>query len=112
MESKYLSELDGEVAIKPDILAKLKDLKDRKDQLEKEYKEITRDIVNECKERFTETTKISGFNFTLVGNFGSVKFNEDKFKRENLALYLAYLEPSFTEPSYKLVPATRKKKGE
>lgn len=108
----YLETINGKVSIKAEQLARFVALKDKKDQAEKELKEITSGIVNECKERFNETTNISGYNFTCVGNFGSVKFNEERFKEENLQLYIKYLEPSFIAISYKLVSAERKKKGE
>ena len=49
MASKYFIEVNGELTIKQDVADKLKSLKERKDKLDKQYKELTDGITNECK---------------------------------------------------------------
>ena len=110
MESKYFIEVNGELIIKQDIVDELKSLKESKDNLDKQYKELTDGITNECKERFTETTSVSGYNFIIKGGFGTVKFDEKRFKEENPELYLDYLMPKLSKITYQFSASRKGKK--
>lgn len=110
MESKYFLEVNGDLTIKQEIADELKSLKESKDNLDKLYKELTDGITNECKDMFTETTSISGYNFIIKGGFGTVKVDEKRFKEENPALYIKYLEPELSKITYQFSASRKGKK--
>lgn len=107
----YLVENEvGELEINPTFIAKLEELKKAKEKIEKELKQLTGNITNELREHYTETTKISGYNFTVKGGFYDVEFDLETFKRENFETYVKYLKPHESKVTYVLASAERKKR--
>ena len=86
------------------------ELKKAKEKIEKELKQLTGNITNELREHYTETTKISGYNFTVKGGFYDVEFDLETFKRENFETYVKYLKPHESKVTYVLATAERKKR--
>lgn len=107
----YLEEVDGELVIKQEYLDKLKELKSQNDKVSKELKALSSAITKELQTRFNDTTKISGYNFTVKGGYYGVEFDLEKFKEEQFATYLMYLKPKANDYSYSLVSATRERKN-
>lgn len=107
----YLIEINGQVNIKEEALTKLQELKKQKDSIERELKTLSNAITEELKGRYTETTKVSNYNFVVKGGFYDVEFDMETFMKENFFLYVKYLKPHFTEIKYSLVSATREKKN-
>ena len=110
--NEYLVETENGLEIKQEHLDRLAELKKTKESAEKELKALTGGITNELKERFGQsTTKVSGYNYVVKGNFYDVVFDMERFIAENFALYVQYLVPHYSKPTYTLVSATREKKN-
>ena len=108
---EYLEEINGELSIKQDSLAKLRELKKEQDRIKKELETLSKSIVNEIKEhKKYEGTQVSGFNYVVKGGYFTYELDEEKLKKEHLMTYEMCLKPKFVDYSTSLVSATREKK--
>lgn len=109
----YLEENEqGELVIKQECLDRLNELKKQKESTERELKTLSLAITEELKGHYNDTTKVSGYNFTVKGGFYDLEFDMETFKQENIELYIKYLRPHESKVSYSLVSATREKKAQ
>lgn len=106
----YLVETDIGLEIHPKALETLKTLKTQKDLYDSQYKALSNAITNELKTHFTNTTKVSGFNFVVKGGTYEFEFDMEKFKEDYLELFVKYLKPIYKEIQYQL--ASERKKEE
>lgn len=100
----------NEITIKKEVQDKLKDLQKQKKELDKKLKDLSNAIVEEIKTYSSEGTRVGDFNFVVKGNTYGLEFDLEGFKNDNPELYIEYLVPTYTKPSYSIVSATRVKK--
>lgn len=105
---KYLDKVGDEYIIKEEQLKKFQELKAQADKSAKELKEFSQDLYGELKQVFTDTTKVSNYNFIVKGGYYTFDFDLELFKKEHLELYIAYLKPKATSVSYSFQKASRK----
>lgn len=103
---------DGVYHIKDEYLAKLKELKEQKETLDKELKTLSSAITSEIKELVNETTPFGEYNFIVKGGFYSYDFDLESFKNEHPSLYLQFVKPTYSALSYVLQSASRGKNNE
>lgn len=108
----YLVETETGLEIKKEYVDKLNELKKEKARVERELKALSTNITNELKTKFSETTKVGGYNLVVKGGFYGMTFDLDAFKHENLALYIKYLVPQESALQYQLASSTREKTNE
>ena len=108
-ENEYLVYENDEIAIKQEYLDKLKKLKETKERVERELKALSNAITKELSTKFSETTKVSGYNYTIKGGYYDLEFDMDTFKSENIETYIKYLKPHFVKETSVLVSASRKR---
>lgn len=104
--------MGSKITLKKEVQDKLKDLQKRKEKLDKEIKDLTKQIINQILFHSNEGTRIGDFNYVVKGNTYSFEFDLETFKNENPELYIEYLTPTYTKPSRSIVSATRTKKEE
>lgn len=109
-QETYLENINGELVIKEEYTERLKTLKQAKEVAERELKSLSAAIQDELKEHCTTTTKVGKYTFVLKGGYWTTEFDLEKFKSENLELYVKYLKAKEVPISYQLVSAERVKK--
>lgn len=106
----YLEENEeGIVIIKQEYYAKLKALRETKESVERELKALSNSITEELKTRFDTTTKVNDYNFVVKGGYFDFVFDEERFKEENIELYIKYLVPHENKQTCVLVSARKGK---
>lgn len=103
--------LGNEITIKKEVQDELKDLQAQKKVLDKKIKDLTNNIINEIKTHSSEGTRVGDFNYVVKGNTYGLEFDLEGFKNDFPELYIEYLVPTYTKPSWSIVSATREKKN-
>lgn len=110
-DNLFCEEIEGQIVIKKEYEEKLKELKQNKDNIERELKTLSLNITNELKERFNTTERVGEYNFVVKGGNYTFEFDMDSFMNDHLELYIQYLKPKENKITYQLVSATRGKKN-
>ena len=108
----YVVDNNGKLTINEQAIKELRELQKQKKEIEQRLTGLSQSIVNELKTHFSETTNVGEYNFVVKGGFYDYEFDLERFKSENLALYISYLIPRKPKESFVLVSATREKKNE
>jgi len=93
MDKNSLVVVNGEISVVAEVLSKYTELKQQRDKLDKEIKDIESQLKSELKELVSETTKVGNFTYVVSGGFYTYEFDLDLLKREQPLTYLQYLKP-------------------